>query len=118
MPPQLNDEISYLSEAIMDVNTGTKIKAKLIKVGAWLTLQERKKYHMLLVKFFDIFASSYYDNHGLDHDFMTYSLAMNDNAKLVQQKPRYMHHKVALIIKKDIQKYLAAIFIIPIDYSP
>jgi len=29
-----------------------------------------------------------------------------------------MHPKVALTIKKEIEKYLVACFIIPIDYSP
>jgi len=35
----------------VDVNIGSKDKPKLIKVGAWLTEEERNQYKALLSKF-------------------------------------------------------------------
>ena len=53
---------------------------------------------------------------GLDLDFVTHSLIINENVKPVQQNPRKMHPRIDLAIKNEIEKYFVADFIVPIDY--
>lgn len=64
-----------------------------------------------------MFSWSYSYMPGIDLNFFTHSLVFNDNLKPIQQKPRKMHPRDALTIKKEIEKYLVVGFIIPIYYS-
>ena len=84
MPPQFTDKISYLSEEIVEVNIGTQEDSKLIKIGAWLTLEERERYHLLLKEFSNVFSWSYFDMPSLDPNFITHNLVINDNVKPFQ----------------------------------
>lgn len=79
--PQINDEISFLNEEIVNVNIDTKEAPKLIKVGAWLTLEERERYRLLLIESYDLFAWPYYDIPILDPNFVIHSLVVNNDVK-------------------------------------
>jgi len=46
-----------------------------------------------------------------------HNLPLKEGAKPVKQKPRKMHLSKALLVKKEIEKYLNAGLIRPIDYS-
>lgn len=84
IPPRLSEEIFYLSKEMVEVNISTQEDPNLIKIGAWLALEERERYSLLLKDFSNVFTWSYSNMHGLDPSFITHSLVVSDNAKLIQ----------------------------------
>jgi len=54
---------------------------------------------------------------GLDPSFVMHNLPLKERAKPIKQKPRKMHPSKALLVNKEIEKYLNAGFIRSIDYS-
>jgi len=54
---------------------------------------------------------------GLDYFFVMHNLPLKEGAKPNKQKPRKMHPYKALLVKKEIEKYLQERFIDPIEYS-
>ena len=53
---------------------------------------------------------------GLDPSFFLHNLPLKKGAKPIKQKPRKMHPSKALLVKREIKKYLQVGFIKPIDY--
>ena len=52
---------------------------------------------------------------SLDPSFVMPNLPLKVDAKPINQKPKKMHPSKALLIKKEIKKYLKVGFIEPID---
>ena len=62
------------------------------------------------------FAWSYQDMPGLDPKLVVHHVAVDPKIKLVRQKLRKMHPKIALLVKAELEKMLDAKVIRPIDY--
>ena len=54
---------------------------------------------------------------GLDPSFVMHNLPLKEGDKPSKQKLKNMHPSKALLVKKEIEKYLNVGFIKPIDYS-
>lgn len=73
-----------LNEETIDINIGIEENPKLIKVGAWLTQEERDEYKALFPEYFKTSAWLYDNMLGLDHDVVVHNMVVKPNAKPVQ----------------------------------
>ncbi|KAH9323557.1 hypothetical protein KI387_018196 [Taxus chinensis] len=115
-PTWMEDASKMLVEETINVNIGLEEQPRIIKLGASLSAQEQKIFVEILKEYADIFAWTYADMPGLDPELVVHNLIVHPDAKPVKQKLRKMHPKVALLVKEELEKLLAADFIKPIDY--
>ncbi|XP_039688638.1 uncharacterized protein [Medicago truncatula] len=103
-------------EEIELINLGTKDDKKEIKIGASLEASVKKKIIELLREYDDIFARSYKDMSGLDHDVVEHRLPLKPECPPVKQKLRRSHPDMALKIKEEVRKQIDAGFLITSEY--
>jgi len=90
---------------------------RLLQIEATLPLTQQERYKNKFFENSNNFAWSYDDIPRLDPSFIMHNLPFIKGIKPIKQKPRKMHPSKALLIEKEIEKYLNASFIRPIDYS-
>ncbi|XP_039683789.1 uncharacterized protein [Medicago truncatula] len=88
-------------EEIELINLGSEDDKKEIKIGASLEASVKKKIIELLREYDDIFAWSYKDMPGLDHDVVEHRLPLKPECPPVKQKLRRSHPDMALKIKEE-----------------
>ena len=93
------------------VNISNDTTVKEVKIGLTLSQDERKELINLLSEFVDVFAWSYQDMPGIDRDIAQHTIPLIPGMKPVKQKLCRMKPEVALKIKEEIRKQLAAGFI-------
>ncbi|XP_039686840.1 uncharacterized protein [Medicago truncatula] len=103
-------------EEIELINLGTEDDKKEIKIGASLEASVKKKIIELLREYDDIFAWSYKDMLGLDHDVVEHRLPLKPECPPVKQKLRRSHPDMALKIKEEVRKQIDAGFLITSEY--
>jgi hypothetical protein len=108
---------SILIEDTREVNIGTSENPKLVHIAASLSQDQADLLFEVLRENIGRFAWSYQDMPGLDPNLVVHHLAVDPKVKPVRQKLRKMHPKVALLVKAELERMLAAKVIRPIDYS-
>lgn len=88
----------------------------MVQVGEALLAPLQERYKNKFIEHHKIFALSYDDMHDLDPSFVMHNFSLKKDAKPIKQKPRKIHPSKALLIKKEIEKYLNTGFIKPINY--
>ena len=105
-----------MNEDTILVNLGTKDNPQITYIVATLSHEEQKAMIEFLKKGKINFAWTYKDMLGLDTYLVVHHLIVDPKIKLVKQMLCKMHHKVALLVKAELQKMLEAKLIHPIDY--
>jgi len=79
----------------MNINIGTIDEEKLLQIGSVIPPLQQERYRNKFML-------------GLDPSFVMHNLSLKKDAKPIKQKPRKMHPSKALLVKKEIEKYLNA----------
>lgn len=108
--------LTFPQEELIFINIGTSDSERLLQIGATPSSSQQERYKNKFIEHSEKFVWSYDDMSGLDPSFVMHNLPLKVGAKQIKQKPRKMHPSRALLVKKEIEKYLKASFIEPIDY--
>jgi len=103
--------LTFPQEELLNINIDTTNKERLLQIGVALVSSKQERYKSKFITCSKIFAWSYDDMPGLYPSFFMNNLPLKVNAKPIKQKPRKMHPFKALLVKKEIEKYLQAGFI-------
>ena len=88
-----------------------------IMLGASYSSKEVASYKALFQEFYDIFAWSYTEMHGLDPSIMQHHIDTCPDVFPMHQKEWPIHPSKAAAIKAKIEKLRTASFIYPIAYT-
>lgn len=113
---QMKDDLTFPQKELLSINISTWDNEKMLQIGAALPSQAQERYKSRLIEHFEMFSWSYRDMSRLDSFFVMHNLPLKLGAKPIKYKPRKMHPSKALLVKEEIEKYLQAGFIEPIDY--
>jgi hypothetical protein len=101
-------------DLIKNLNLGTLEDPKLVKIAKDLGEYEAKVKDVLL-RFKDVFAFTYKDMKGISPYVCEYKIELQPEAKPVRQMRYRMNPNYAAKVKEEIDKYLEAWFIYPVD---
>jgi hypothetical protein len=101
-------------ELVKNLNLGTPEDPKLVKIAKDLGKYEEKVKELLL-KFKDVFAFTYKDMKGIPPHICEHKIELQPEAKPVRQMRYRMNPNYAAKVKEEIDKYLEARFIYPVD---
>jgi hypothetical protein len=101
-------------DLVKNLNLGTLEDPKLVKIAKDLDEYEGKVKELLL-KFKDVFAFTYKDMKGIPPHICEHKIELQPEAKPVRQMRYRMNPNYAAKVKEEIDKYLEARFIYPID---
>ena len=93
------------------LNLGNDENPHLIKIGSILNNKERKDLKELFTKLQEVFARSYEDMLGIDHEIAQHHIDTHAHMVLVKQKLRRMRTEWLLKIKEEVIKQLKVGFI-------
>ena len=99
-----------------EVNIGSQEYPCTIKVCKILDSRERKEVIDLVREFRDLFAWSY-NNKNYDKNIIQHAIPLEENVKPHLQKLRKVNPKLALLVKKKLEKMVEAKITVPIRYS-
>ena len=99
----------------VDLGSGSQ-ESRPISISANLIEKEKSELVLLLKEFKDVFAWDYSVMPGLDPRLIAYTLNVDSEAKLVAQPARIFHTEIEGQIVKEVQKFLTAGFIKPIQH--
>lgn len=99
------------------VNLGTDIKPQNINLGLGLAPEEKLAYDHLLKQYKSVFAWNYDELKTYDTSIIQHTIPMINNEKPVQQKLRKIHPNLENRIKSELNKFLKAKFIFPVQHS-
>jgi len=103
-------------EEIEIINLGTEEDKKEIKIGVLLDATVKERVIVILKEYADIFAWTYKDMPGLDHEVVEHRLPLKPECPPVKQKLRRSHPDMALKIKEEVRKQIDAGFLITSEY--
>jgi len=104
------------SKKLEVINLGNKQETKELKIGTFVTTEERNRLVSLLHKYADVFAWTYTDMPGLDTDIVVHKIPLIERSKLVKQKTRRMRPDMLLKVKSEIQKQWDVGFLDVVQY--
>ena len=99
------------------VNLGTEHNPKNINLGKNYTHAERTTFIKMFREFKDIFAWTYEDLKTYDAKIIQHIIPLMKDAKPVQKKLRKMHPSLEPLVKKELNKLLAAKIIFPVQHT-
>ena len=108
LPTDVELEVVDLSDE-PNIPRTTSINANLLQ-------PEKNQLIALLKEYADVFAWEYDEIPGLDPNLVVYALNVEPGVKLVIQPIRTFHPDIEAQIIKEVQKFLAAGFIRPIEH--
>ena len=89
----------------------------MIKIGKNASPKERKAIKNLIREYKDVFAWTYGDLKTFDPAIIEHTIPLNEGAKPYRQKLRNINPKLAPLIKKELEKMLAAGIIRPVRHT-
>ena len=89
----------------------------MIKIGNNTSPKERKAIENLIREYKDVFAWTYDDLKTFDLAIIEHTISLNEGAKPYRQKLRSVNPKLAPLIKKELEKMLAAGIIRPVRHT-
>ena len=101
-------------DLVKNLNLRTPKDLKLVKIAKDLGKYEAKVKDLLL-KFRDVFAFTYKDMKGIPPHVCEHKIELQPEAKLVRQMRYRMNPNNVAKVKEEIDKYLEAGFIYPVD---
>ena len=101
-------------DLVKHLNLGTTEDPKLVKIAKDLGEYEAKVKELLL-NFKDVFAFTYKDMKGIPPHVCEHKIELQPEAKPVRQMRYRMNPNYAAKVKEEIDKYLEAGFIYPVD---
>ena len=111
-----HEQRTSIIEETEKVNLNNESEPREVRIGLSLNKHEREQFIELLRQYTDVFAWSYKDMPGIDRSIAEHRIPLNPNIKPVKQKLRRLRPEWALKIKEEVQKQLAAGFIVVSDY--
>ena len=99
---------SIRTEDTREVNIGSLEIPRLVHIVASLSQDQADLLFEVLRENIGRFAWSYQDMPGLDPKLVVHHLSIDPKIKPVIQKLRKMHPKVALLVKAELERMLAA----------
>lgn len=117
-PPTVTHEV--WSEGNLGNITKTMSKPGVIEhihIGVSCSLNEIKTYTRLFKEFYDVFAWSYKEMHGIDPNIVVHEIPTYPNEKPVHQWLHPVHPIKATAIKGEVEKLLKVGFIYPIPLT-
>ena len=101
-------------DEVIEINIGTPVSPKMIKIGNNSSPKERKAIENLIREYKDVFAWTYDDLKTFDPAIIEHTIPLNEGAKPYRQKLRNVNPKLAPLIRKELEKMLAAGIIRPV----
>ena len=95
-------------DEVLEINIGSSISPKMIKIGKNASPKERKAIENLIREYKDVFAWTYNDLKTFDPAIVEHTIPLNEGGKLYRQKLRNINPKLAPLIKKELEKMLGA----------
>ena len=95
----------------IEVNIGTDQNPKLIKIGKGTSQKERNELINLVKEYRDVFSFTYDELKAYREDVFQHTIPLKPELKEVKpfrQKLRQINPKIAPIVKKELEKMLAA----------
>jgi hypothetical protein len=108
---------SSLDDQVQEVNIGSGVTPRIIKISKACTPEEKRKIVTLVREYRDVFAWYYDELKAYDPKIINHAIPLLEVIKPFRQRLRYMNPKVALTIQKELQKLYEACIIEPIRYS-
>jgi len=99
------------------VNLGTEQDPKNINLGKNYTSAERAPFMKLFREYKDIFAWTYEDLKTYDTKIIQHVIPLKENTKPFQQKLGKMYPSLEPLVKKELNKLLAAKIIFPVQHT-
>ena len=96
------------------VNLSIEHNPHNINLGKNCTHDEREAFMKLLKEFKDVFVWTYKDLKTYDTKIIQHIIPLKEDAKPFQQKLRKMHPSLEPLVKKELNKLLAAKIIFPV----
>jgi len=103
-------------EEVEIINLGTEEDKKEIKISALLDATVKERVIALLKEYADIFAWTYQDMLGLDHEVVEHRLPLKPECPPVKQNLRRSYPDMALKIKEEVRKQIDVGFLITSEY--
>ena len=100
-----------------DLNLGTNVEPKIVKLSKKVPEEYKEKYLKLFQSYKDVFAWSYQDLKNFDISIMQHKIPLREDAKPHKQKLRQINPMLLPLIEKEIKKLLKAKIIVPLRYS-
>ena len=104
----------------IEVNIGTDQNPKLIKIGKGTSQKERNELINLVKEYRDVFAFTYDELKAYREDVFQHTIPLKPELKEIKpfrQRLRQINPKIAPIVKKELEKMLAAGIIAPTRHS-
>lgn len=101
----------------LPINIGTEAEPKTLYITTQCTDEEKEKFTALFHEFIDVFAWSYKDLHGFDLGVIQHSIPLEEGVVPVRQRQHQVNPKLDALIRKELDKMLAANIIFPVRYS-
>jgi hypothetical protein len=99
------------------VNIGTHDDPNNFKIGVQCLEKEKIKFMELLYEFKYVFAGSYEDLCGFDHNVIRHVIHIKEVENLLSQRNRPLNLSLQAIIKKEDEKLINAHIIFRVKYS-
>ena len=114
---QLESKIEAMEPTFETLNLGDDENLRLIKIDSTINEKERKDLKKLLIEFQVVFAWSYEDMLGINHEITQHHIDTHAHMVPIKQKLRRMRTEWLLKIKGEVTKQLKLEFIKPIHQA-
>ena len=104
-------------DEVIDINIGSSVSPKMIKIGKKASPKERKAIENLIREYKDVFAWTYDDLKTFDPAIIEHTIPLNEGANPYRKKLRNFNPKLSPLIKKELEKMLATGMIRPIKHT-
>ena len=104
-------------DELQDLNLGTKEHPKMVKVSVNLEADFKQDLKALLQEFIDVFAWDYLDLKVMDPQVYKHKINLKEDAVPVIQQLYRMNPNYAKQVKEELDKLLAAGFIVIVDQA-
>ena len=93
-----------------------KIGGKVLKLGRFLSQEEREEVAAVISRHLDAFTWTAVDMPGIDPDFLCHRLTLDAKVRPVRQRRRKFNEERCLVVREETQKLLSAGHIREIQY--
>ncbi|KAH9310419.1 hypothetical protein KI387_025454, partial [Taxus chinensis] len=107
---------TMLNELTIKIIINTQDDPNILNIGQSLDATKQEAFTSFLWDHSNAFTWSYANMPGIDPKIMVHNIVTIPDAKPIKQKLQKMHHRIALLVKEELQRLLSVSFIIPIDY--
>ncbi|RDY05175.1 Retrovirus-related Pol polyprotein from transposon 17.6, partial [Mucuna pruriens] len=112
---QFEKEGPLPAEELKEITLGLK-QDQTTKIGTTMNQEEERMLIAILTANRDIFAWTAQDMPGVDPEFMSHQLSVNENAKPISQKKRKMGEEKREAASQETRKLMAAGFVREVQY--